>query len=721
MRAAAVAILLPTAVMALGCETGATQLLLTVEADEGIAAEIFTVQVRATGSVDGEHTFGVAEPLVWPLEITLATADEETPTHGFDVMVLPRGEDGSIVTSARVQGSFVEGETLALTLRLADCCAGRDLCHDLDLDRDRPVGAVSATCAPVRPATTPPGESPVLRSPWNGQQTGSAQDPDALRPLLRWEEVEGAERYEVELEDDCAVGGHVDCGFDSPVTLSAVGTRARPAEPLPVAASAPTGTRYAWRVRACNAAGCSRPSAARYLDVGRSSQDLDGDGFADVVVGAPHQSDGARADVGGVFVFTGAEGTLSVTPAAEAFPPDEQGGTSYGGALAVGDLDADGRAELLVGAPGANLGEEGALTGAGVVLAYELRDGTLLEVFRLTAPEPRVDARFGTSVAVVGDVDGNGYADVMVGAPGDEDPGRAYLFLSSGAGLTDTPIAISGRASGGPTVGYGAQLAGVGDVNGDGLPDVIVSAPATSGDATLGGSAFLHTGDATMGLSPEAFRVYHNADGRGGDMFGAAVGAGDLDGDGFADLAIGAHTVHSERGFVFVYYGDREGPSTFPDLTIANPQGRNGGQFGASLTAAGDLDGDGFDDLLVGARANADRDVLEAGLAYAFFGSQDRRDTMAIDFFGPAAPQSAAHFGLALSFVGDVNGDGWGDVLVAAPEWDADTPDEGRVFLFSGGGLAALYPEPPDGPDVEPPTEIPNPSSTSGAMFGVLP
>jgi len=296
----------------------------------------------------------------------------------------------------------------------------------------------------------------------------------------------------------------------------------------------------------------------------------------------------------------------------------------------------------------------------------------------------------GMTVAGIGDVNGDGYEDVAAAAPqwdGDaQDMGRVVVFYGSPAGLGEAPDwTASGR---GEDALFGASVAGAGDVNDDGYDDLVVGADGDDpGDGPVG-SAFLYLGSAN-GL--QADPAWTAAGGEDRDRFGGSVaGVGDVDDDGHADVVVGAYRftdVQVRQGRAFLFRGTPTGLESTPSWTF---EGTDAGEnLGATVGGAGDVDDDGFDDLLVAAPGYSDDFYANSGRVHLFRGSASGPGD-APDW--TAAPTwSQASFGFAMTGAGDVNGDGWDDVVIgSAPEDILDRTGD-RVFLYLGGpeGLTA--------------------------------
>jgi hypothetical protein len=219
-----------------------------------------------------------------------------------------------------------------------------------------------------------------------------------------------------------------------------------------------------------------------------------------------------------------------------------------------------------------------------------------------TAESNQAGAFFGYSVASAGDVNGDGYSDVIVGAylfdNGETDEGRAFVYHGSASGLSTTPnwTAESNQAN----AQFGVSVASAGDVNGDGYSDVIVGAYRFDNGQTDEGRAFVYHGSASGLSTTPNWTAESN---QGNAEFGSSVAsAGDVNGDGFSDVIVGAYLFdngETDEGRAFVYHGSASGLSTTPNWTAESNQAN--AQFGYSVASAGDVNGDGFSDVIVGA------------------------------------------------------------------------------------------------------------------------
>jgi len=426
--------------------------------------------------------------------------------------------------------------------------------------------------------------------------------------------------------------------------------------------------------------------------------DLNGDGFADLAVAAPYATVDGRARAGTVTVFLGSpEGLVeaAVLAQGDGVPGEPETGDSFGSALAFGDFDGDGCADLAVGASEEFHGRPRRdADGNGVVhVRYGSRDGLAgartLDV-RGLGRRPGTD-RFGAALAA-GDLDGDGDDELAVGAPGLTGGGGVAIYGLSrrdlrGRGLLVTKRTGWVRRPALATDRFGEALA-TGDFDGDGRAELAIGAPG-EGDPVSG------AGGVTV-ISPTARRAAHfdqNTPGVRGnaerwDGFGSALAAGDFDGDGRADLAIGVPgegVTPLQRGMdygdgaVNVLYGSRRGLTAARDelwtQEVAGITGRARyhDRFGSAL-AAGDLNGDGDDELVIGVPGEGAVQVLAGTPSGGLTRDHDLLIT------GPRL----GGFGAAVA-VGAFTGGKAGDLVVAAPL-------AGRVELFRGTARPGPYP-----------------------------
>ena len=274
---------------------------------------------------------------------------------------------------------------------------------------------------------------------------------------------------------------------------------------------------------------------------------------------------------------------------------------------------------------------------------------------------------FGYSVARAGDVNGDGYADVIVGAYGTAaSTGSAYVFHGGASGLSTWPATTLTGGAGG--IQFGVAVAGVGDVNGDGYDDVAVGADEANGG--LGSVAVYYGGGSGVSTSPASSYSGTVA----GSGFGRTMAGGDLTGDGYSDLVLGAMYFGTNRGRFLTYLGSSSGLGAISVATVSGDA--DGATFGASLAVIGDATSDGYGDLLVGAPGYA----AGSGRAYLFKGTPAGLTRPAFQYVYAVSPEL---LGSAVAGGGDINGDGQPDVIVGSPGWGGG---QGAVYVFYGAG-----------------------------------
>jgi hypothetical protein len=275
------------------------------------------------------------------------------------------------------------------------------------------------------------------------------------------------------------------------------------------------------------------------------------------------------------------------------------------------------------------------------------------------------DATFGQSFAIAPDLDGDGAREWVVGAPGNAgDDGAVFVYRGGSAGPSTEPWIV--LRSPVRDAQFGISVAGLGDTDGDGLGDLAVGAYRAD-DGT--GRVFVYHGHSSgLAAQPDATLAPDNR----GENFGYAVArGGDLDGDGFADLAVGADLANDRRGRVYVYSGSRSGLRLAQVLEGAHAHI----DFGIAIAGVGDTNGDGRDDLVVGAiNARAGR-----GEAYVFHGGARGVEIAPAQMLAASAPGWT--FGIGVVASGDTDGDGLADFVVEGSETDGLTP---RREVFRG-------------------------------------
>jgi hypothetical protein len=417
------------------------------------------------------------------------------------------------------------------------------------------------------------------------------------------------------------------------------------------------------------------PQAWAYFGISVAAGDVNGDGRADVAVGAPLQNVGGNSQQGRAYVFSGTDGSL-VRPLDT---PNPQTRAEFGGSVAIGDVNADGKADVAVGAPEEDVSGN---SDQGRAYVFSGTNGSLL--LTLGSPNPQPYSRFGVPVAL-GDVNGDGNADIGVGAFQEDvglnpNQGRAYVFSGTDGSLLLTLDSPNPQA----WADFGLSVA-MGDVNGDGKADIGVGAPLED----VSGNSDQGRGYVFSGVDGSLLSTLDSPNPGAGARFAHSLAVGEVDGDGKADIAVGAAEEEvsgkTGQGRAYVVSGI-DGTLLF---TLDTPTPQSDAWFGRSV-AVGDVNGDGRADVVVGAHG-ADVDGLEnQGRAYAFSGASG---ALLFTMDTPNS-QSYAEFGFSVA-IGDVNADGKGESTIGAlHEAVGGNSGQGRTYVFmmppdsDGDGIA---------------------------------
>jgi len=405
--------------------------------------------------------------------------------------------------------------------------------------------------------------------------------------------------------------------------------------------------------------------------------DVNGDGYSDIIVGAYFYANGQPGE-GRAFLYLGSASGPSTSGGWSAEPNQAFARLGYSVGSA-GDVNGDGYDDLIVGAPlydNGELDEGRAIVYYGSALGPYLTPGWIGE-------SNQSGAHYGAAVGTAGDVNGDGFADVIVGAPLFTSQvtrgGRTYLYLGAAYGLSP---ASSWTATGGFLDDqFGTSVGTAGDVNGDGFADLIVGAPSQNTlGARITGFASIYLGTPS---GPSTFPVATRLGPPTFSNFGlSASTVGDVNRDGRSDVIIGApdyDQVYTNEGAAYIYTGTSSGISSSPGWAVRgdNPNAK----FGYSVATAGDVNGDGYADVLVGAPGDVSF-PFTAGKAYVFAGTSPAPYTSA--FWIAESGQPTARFGWSVSTAGDVNGDGLSDVFVGAPVYSNGVTTTGAVFGYNG-------------------------------------
>ncbi len=415
--------------------------------------------------------------------------------------------------------------------------------------------------------------------------------------------------------------------------------------------------------------------------------DVNGDGLADVVVGGPLERDGR----GRVMVFLGRRGGLASEP--DWNFDGERANSHLGTAVVLADINGDRASDLIVSEWQAPTGETNAE--AAIHVFFGGTNGLPAAPSQtLRKRAGRFELRF--VVAAAGDVNGDGCQDLAVTAadPTSQiDQGMTLIVLhGSKQGLEPEPAWFAHSEQDGSA--FASAFSSAGDVNHDGYGDLLVGAMKFNGRYHWGGKAYLFLGSAN-GLAPlpawtseYPLPVDLGKEGDGAQFFGFGLGpAGDVNGDGVDDFLIGAwHATHGDfnEGAAFLYLGSTNTIAQVSAWRVEGGWPRT--YLGASVSSAGDLNGDGFGDVLIGV-PYASHEAKEEGVVAVFYGSKAGLGSEPAWTFD--GDRTNGHLGEFVSSAGDVNGDGVPDLLLAGTEHpEADEPFTRVVVVYGQrGGL----------------------------------
>ncbi|MCC7487797.1 MAG: FG-GAP repeat protein [Burkholderiales bacterium] len=455
-----------------------------------------------------------------------------------------------------------------------------------------------------------------------------------------------------------------------------------------------------------------------------SGGDINGDGFADLILSGQNVTGLSRSQAGAVYVVYGKASGFSNIGNLDTL--NGTNGFKIVGALSVeragysasvaGDVNGDGFDDIVIGSwrGGYSLVNAYVLFGGtGFGATFDLATLSGSNGFAVTNIPNDNETNSWSRVGTAGDFNGDGFADIMIGNPRGEtgaltNNGQSWVVFGK---ATAYPASFSIASVGGAVAGFeldggtnnhrsGTAVGTVGDYNGDGLDDIAVGAPG-------GNQSYLYFGK-TSGFSTVALSGLNGSNGgfrlTGSGTLGYSVAsAGDVNGDGFADWFVGAPV--AGYGASYVVFGKASG---FANITAASLNGSTGfrlngplnyGQGGYSVSSAGDVNGDGFDDMIVGAPDSVFSGGLPGiGESYIVYGRASFPASLTLsatmsstDGFRLFAAVNGDRTGHSVSGAGDVDGDGFDDVIIGAPRSDpSGGADAGRVYVVFGTPTGAL-------------------------------
>ncbi|MCX7045427.1 MAG: integrin alpha [Candidatus Sumerlaeota bacterium] len=302
---------------------------------------------------------------------------------------------------------------------------------------------------------------------------------------------------------------------------------------------------------------------------------------------------------------------------------------------------------------------------------------------------------YGFWVSSAGDVNGDGYKDIIVGGQtydtASSDVGKVYVYYGSASGLPATPSwTLEGDHA---RMLLGTCVACAGDVNGDGYDDIIVGGAGWQDPYREDGIVLVYYGSAT-GLksspTPSNADWSYKIPGSLSNLGYSVACAGDVNGDGYKDIIIGAFTAsngQTQEGRAYLFHGSASGLSATPNWTgESNLAYANYGYF---VSLAGDVNGDGYSDVIIGAPNYSSGGFTKNGRAYVYYGSAS--GLSATPNWTADGVKSNENFGYSVASVGDMNHDDYGDIIIGGPNFSNVLSGVGKAYIYYGSasGLPA--------------------------------
>ena len=443
--------------------------------------------------------------------------------------------------------------------------------------------------------------------------------------------------------------------------------------------------------------------------------DINQDGFDDIAIGATNDASG----FGAVYVlFGGSNGFGNIDLTISSLSATKRGfritgatsGSKFGASIAkAGDLNGDGYDDIVIGAPGFS-SSAGAIY---VILGkkFEFTDIDLRITDLSTSGQGfivvgKAASSFGASTNSAGDLNNDGVDDIVIGAISYSSyTGSAYVLFGNKIGLSDVDLSVTSLSTsrkGFKITGvasnnfFGFSVASAGDLNSDGINDIIIGAFAASSNGAAyvlfgkkGPFADINLATTDLFATQQGFKIIGE---ESGSHFGSSVStAGDINNDGIVDLVIGADMTFSNSGTIYIVFGKKirftDIDLSFTDLSASKQGfkvvGISGSQLGSSVDNAGDVNGDGISDIITGAKSFSS----SAGAAYIIFGKNTPFADIDLSKINLSASQQGfnitgtaanSNLGLSVSRAGDVNKDGIRGIIIGAP---GDASSIGSAYI----------------------------------------
>ncbi|MBN2315462.1 MAG: ankyrin repeat domain-containing protein [Sedimentisphaerales bacterium] len=384
--------------------------------------------------------------------------------------------------------------------------------------------------------------------------------------------------------------------------------------------------------------------------------DVDGDGYDDILIRS-YQNNGYRGRGGRVYLFYGG---ANLATTADLIFEGEKEEDRFGDGIACGDVDNDGYEDIVIAAGGYSENQ-------GCAYLYWGGDRKSMDANpdKIFVGEQEKDAQFGTGHPAVYDIDNDGYGDIVLGACSSRArTGRAYLYYGDTRESMDTTHDLIFTAQDGGERFFGYTIS-CGDVDNNGYGDILIGGFAKQG------RAFLYCGERRSSMDAKA-EVIFEVKSEDNDYFGRDIVCIDQNRDGYDDIAIGARGHKDKQIRTYLFHGSSKGSlDADPDMII---DGEMGGSDYGIQEVCGDIDGDNLNDLVIAASG--------VGRVYVYWG----KDLSALNpepgrIFTGEHPHD--QFGGELA-CGDVNNDGFDDLVIGAHGYKAGAK-QGRVYLYYGG------------------------------------